>query len=141
MAGALLLLASAITMVREKIPFQQESIQRMEQGKKWALAFMLFADAHGNQLPKEFEQLGFWDTADGLSPSNWEIMSSGNLTNFANPGRTLLLREKNAIKSPGGDFTRIYVFADGHAERLFSSDSDFAALEKKRGFVSRTIRE
>jgi hypothetical protein len=123
---------SGTTMVREVLPFQQERVRRMDQGKKLALAFCLFADAHGNQLPQDFEQLKSFTPKESFSDSNWEIRSSGSLNSFTTPGRTILLREKEASKSPRGDFTKVYVFADGHAEYVYSPDGDFTAMEVKR---------
>ena len=113
--------------------FQQESMARMTQAKQWALAFIMFADAHGNQLPKNFEQAKSY--VPGLSESNWEIVSGGDFSRFAKPGQTILLREKESNQSPDGPFFKAYAFMDGHAELISSPDDDFAALEKQRGFL------
>ena len=137
-----LILAIGTILVSERVvlnvPFQQESITRLDQARKWALEFIMFADAHGNQLPADFAQLG--PTA-GLSESNWEIVSGGNLNRLAHPDQTILLREKEARKSPRGEFVKSYAFADGHVDRLWSPDGDFSALEKKRGFLSQPARD
>ncbi|MGO8699683.1 MAG: hypothetical protein ACLQVY_18440 [Limisphaerales bacterium] len=135
LAGVVLLLAFGTTVVRDRMddPFQQESITRVEQAKKWALACMLFADAHGKELPKDFSRVKPFESNDGLSDSNWEIVSSGDANRITNPAQTILLREKEARKSPRGDFIKIYAFADGHVDRLWSPEDNCTALEKKRG--------
>jgi len=88
-AGVVLILAAGTLMVTEtmvpNVPFQQESITRMDQARKWALAFILFADAHGNQLPNDFARLKTINPKDGLSDSNWVIVSSGDLNGFPHP--------------------------------------------------------
>jgi RNA polymerase sigma factor (sigma-70 family) len=154
--GAVLILAAGTTTVivknyghhsrvklqwtpAEEESFQQESIVRMNQSKQWALACIMFADDHQNQLPKNFEQMKTY--VPGLSSSNWEIVSGGNLSNdgsLGNPRQvmlTILLREKESRPSPDGGFVKAYAFIDGHAELISSPEDDFAAVEKQRGFL------
>ena len=118
--------------------FQQESIQRMTHAKQWSLASIMFADDHQNQLPEKFEQLKAGVSKELLLDTNWEIVSGGDLDSFTNPPQTMLtilLREKKSRQSPDGKFVKAYAFADGHAELISSPDDDFAALEKRRGFL------
>ena len=122
--------------------FRLESAEHLSQSKQWALAFIMFAEDHGNQLPNDFAQLKKY--VQDLSDSNWEIVSGGNMNRFVNPSetsRTILLREKKARPSPAGPFVKIYAFVDGHAEMISSPDKDFAALEKERGFVARPAKD
>ena len=152
-AGAVLILAAGTTTVivknsghhrpvklqwtpAEEESFQQESVARMNQSKQWALASIMFADDHRNQLPDNFEQLKTY--VRSLSSSNWEIVSGGNMNSFVNPSqnsRIIILREKESRQSPDGKFVKAYAFVDGHAELISSPDDDFAALEKQRGFL------
>jgi RNA polymerase sigma factor (sigma-70 family) len=151
-AGVVLILAAGTTTVivkssghhpkvklqwtpAEKESFQQESIARLNHAKEWALASIMFADDHQNQLPKNLEQMKTYASKDALSDSNWEIVSRGSLTSIAKPAQTILLREKESRQSPDGKFVKTYAFADGHAELQSSPDNDFAALEKQRGFL------
>jgi RNA polymerase sigma factor (sigma-70 family) len=113
--------------------FQQESRVHINQAKQWALACIMFADDHRNQLPKNFEQLKKYDSDPDFS--HWEIVSGGNWKSLANPSETILLREKESRPSPDGKFTRAYALADGHVQSVSSPDDDFAAMEKKFGFV------
>jgi len=118
--------------------FQRESATRMTQAKQWAMAFIMFADDHGNQLPKNFEQATNY--VPGLSKSNWEIVSGGDFSQLAKPSQTILLREKESRRSPDGPFFKAYAFMDGHAELISSPDDDFAALEKQRGLLAQPAR-
>ena len=108
----------------------------MTQAKQWALCCIMFADDHQNQLPKDFTQMKTY--AGSLSSANWEIVSGGNVSSFNNPSKTMLtilLREKESSRSPDAKYFKAYAFADGHAELISSSDDDFAAVEKQRGFL------
>jgi hypothetical protein len=140
-AAIIILAAKTATVMERTVPFQQDSISRVDQGEKWGLAFLLFADAHGGELPTNFAQLqssasdGSSSKVRGLSISNWDLVSGGNQSHFSSPSRIILLREKESRLSPRGKFVKVYVFADGRAELIRSSDKDFTAVEKQRGFV------
>jgi RNA polymerase sigma factor (sigma-70 family) len=151
-AGAVLVLAAGTTTVIVKNsghhsqvkmqpnpatedPFQRESIVRLTQGKQWAMAFIMFANQHHNQLPQNFEQLKAQASKDGLSDANWEIVSGGDWKSFANPSQTILLREKEPRQSPDGKFVKAYVLADGHSQLISSPDDNFTVMEKKFGFL------
>jgi hypothetical protein len=136
-AVAVILAAGSTTIIEQNYPFQQESITRITQARQWALAFILFADTHGNQLPGNFAQLS---PAAGLPDANWEIVSGGYTTNFVHPGQTILLREREARQSPRGAFVKTYAFADGHTELIRSPDQDFAAVERQRGLLVEPAR-
>ena len=115
--------------------FKQESFVRLGQSRQWALAFIMYADKHQNQLPQNFEQLKTYNPKLNLSESNWEVVSGGNWKNISNGSLTILLREKEARQSPDGTFVKAYAFADGHSQLVNSPDADFTAMEKKRGFL------
>jgi prepilin-type processing-associated H-X9-DG protein len=142
-AAVVIILAARTTNVMERNSGDQDSFQgksdaRFDEAKKWALAFIMFADAHGNQLPNNFDQAKAY--VPGLSDSNWEIVSGGDENSFVNPSKTILLREKESRQFPGGKFLKVYAFADGHAQRISSPDNNFAALEKQRGFLIRPAK-
>ena len=118
--------------------FQRESKVRAQQAKLWALACIMFASDHGDQLPKDFDQSRTY--GPGLSDANWEIVSGGDEKGIVNPSKTILLREKESRQSPGGEFAKIYAFADGHVQLISSPDKDFAALEKQSGFLVHPVK-
>jgi len=113
--------------------FQRESMQRVNQGKQWGLAFRLFASDHGGQLPTSIAQLKSY--APGVSDLNWEIVSGGTLDSIGDPGKTILMQDKEPRQSPDGRFHQEYVFADGSVQQDSRPDDDFAALEKERGYL------
>jgi hypothetical protein len=96
----------------------------------------MFADDHGKQLPRRFEEFNAYRPTPGLSYSNWEMVSGGNLSNFTNPSQTILLREKEPRLSPDGKFVKAYAFVDGHTILLMPPTNDFPALEKQRGYLA-----
>jgi hypothetical protein len=150
-AGAVLILAAGTTTVivknsnhqsRTKLQqtpaendfFEAETSKRINQAKQWAIAFIMYANKHQNQLPENFEELKT-NAPKEVSNSNWEIVSGGNWKNFANPSQTILLREKESRRSPDGKFVKIYALADGSVQLVSSPDDDFTAMENKFGFL------
>jgi RNA polymerase sigma factor (sigma-70 family) len=113
--------------------FQQESQQRFNVSKQWALCCIMFAVDHQNQLPKNFAQMKTY--AGNLSADGWEIVSGGDINRIAKPSQTILLREKAARQNPDGAFVRTYAFADGHCEQINSAGGDFAFEEKQHGLL------
>jgi RNA polymerase sigma factor (sigma-70 family) len=149
-AGVVLILAAGTTTVivktsnhhsqvksqwttAEKQIFEAETSRRINQAKQEAIAFIMYANKQQNQLPKSFDDLK--DNAPE-DLSNWEIVSGGNWKSFANPSQTILFREKEPRPSPDGKFLKIYALADGSVQLVASPDEDFAASEKKFGFVA-----
>ena len=150
-AGAVLILAAGTTTVivknsnhqsRTKLQqtpaendfFEAETSKRINQAKQWAIAFIMYANKHQNQLPENFEDLKT-NAPKEVSNSNWEIVSGGDWKKFANPSQTILLREKESRRSPDGKFVKIYALADGRVQLVSSPDDDFTAMENKFGFL------
>jgi RNA polymerase sigma factor (sigma-70 family) len=148
-AGAALILAAGTTTVivknhnhhsraklqwtpAEKQMFEAETARRINQAKQGAIAFIMYADKHHNQLPKRFD-----DLKNGASEdfSNWEIVSGGNCYSFANPSQTILFREKESRPSPEGNFVKIYALVDWSVQVVGSPDDDFTTMEKKFGYL------
>ena len=95
--------------------FQQENVARMTQAKQWAMAFIMFADAHGNQLPKNFEQAlnyvpGLWSRIGDCVGRRLQQVCQTGPNHFAQGKRTETVSD--------GLFFRVYAFMDGHASRL-----------------------
>jgi RNA polymerase sigma factor (sigma-70 family) len=137
-AAVVLILAAGTTTRLER---NRISGARMDQAKRLAFEFILFADANGGRLPDNFDGLQSYasdnpDTFTGIYFPTWEIVSGGNANSIANPAHTILVREKEPRQAGHGTFVKAYAFADGHAELIYSPDKDFAALEKRRGFLA-----
>jgi RNA polymerase sigma factor (sigma-70 family) len=120
---------------------QQVSIAKMNYLRDWTLAFVLYAEAHQGQIPKDFSE------AERFLPANFnnrfesgefEIVYQGSLTSASktaafDPSRTIVLREKEPRQSSNGRWARAYAFADGHSEiHLAPMPDGFADWEKER---------
>ena len=151
-AGAVLLLAAGTTTVMVKhshaaapatpaappgaqLRFDAETDRRVNQSKMSVMDCYLFAKAHQNQWPTDFEQLKAWKPEIPLSDSDWEFVSGGTLRGFGEPERTILFREKKSRLSPDGKYVRLYALADGSVRTETSVADDFAAVEKQRGYL------
>lgn len=113
--------------------FGEESKARLGQSRQWALACIMFAENNQNQLPQNFDQLGRY--SGNLSSSNWELVSAGQLNRFSRPAQTILLRETKPRQAPDGSYSRVYAFADGHAQLISFPDANFTAAERKLGLL------
>ncbi len=122
-------------------PEKQIGIAKMNYLRDWTLAFVLYAQAHEGQTPKDFSE------AERFLPANFnnrfesaefEIVYQGSLTSAQNttafdPSRTIVLREREPTQSSNGTWFRAYTFADGHSEIHSAPTSDgFAEWEKER---------
>lgn len=56
------------------------------------------------------------DTLKNVNVNDFELMYQGALTNLANPASGIVLREREAWKTPEGRWARVYGFGDGHTE-------------------------
>ena len=151
-AGAVLILAAGTTTVivknsthlsrvklqrapSEKDMFEAGTSKRINEAHISARACFRFADEHQNQWPTNFAQLNAEYPESSLSDSNWEFVSGGDRSSFTNSPETILFREKEPRRSPDGSFVKVYAFADWSVQVLSSTDDDFTALEKQRGYV------
>jgi len=116
--------------------FKQDSIQRITEGKDWAMTFLMYADAHHGQYPKTLAVVKAGNYVKDLSETNWEVVSSGQQRDFKNPAQTILLRDKEPRQAPDGSYFKAYAFVDGHSELARSTNDDFETLERERGFLS-----
>jgi len=133
------------TFTPEQQQFRDETIARMNQAKQWARAFIMYAEDHNGQLPASFAEAKATfqsnnSKLDLLDDTNFEVVFAGSrrdLTNSLLLTQTVLIREKEPRRSPGGKLVKTYAFADGHAEAVTAPNGDFAELEKTRNFVVR----
>ena len=131
-----------LSAAAEAEAFQKKTDTRLNTGKQAALAFIMFAEDHNKALPEQFDPLDeyYANQTNELTSAktHFEVISTGVLTNFKNPAKTVLLREKTARRSPTGKWTRVYVFANGHAEAVSTPDGDFDKIEKDLGMIATT---
>ncbi len=111
---------------------RQKSVAKLIQARNGALACLLYADAHGGQYPPNLSAAAGYADTNFLNQltASFDLVYSGASTNIAKPYATIILKEKQAWRSAGGDKLRkAYGFADGHAEIYKSEDGTFDKWE------------
>jgi RNA polymerase sigma factor (sigma-70 family) len=121
---------------RTPLQTQEEAIVKMQYSKHWMLAFIIYAQDHQDQFPTDFEQAkAFLDKeakADlEAAADRFEIVYQGRWRDIKNPGKVVVLREKQAHQMPDDRWAKVYGFADGHSELHSEADGDFEAWEKE----------
>ena len=130
-------LQASVARPQTPLEMQEEAIARMEFGKHWMLALMLYAQKHEDQFPTDFGQAKDFLPEQAKAETNvttdqFEIVYQGKWTDVKKPADTIVLREKQARQMPYGNWTRAYGFADGHSEIHSAADGNFEPWEKER---------
>jgi RNA polymerase sigma factor (sigma-70 family) len=116
--------------------FKEQTEMRMNHLKQWGLSFLMYANDHNNQLPETFEQAASIQGSEpllGFDTNHFEIVYRGSTEGVADPGKTIIFRERQARRSPKGEWVQVYGFADGHVEVHTELDeAGFAAWERER---------
>ena len=131
------LLQASVASPPTPLELREEAIARMDFGKHWVLALMLYAQEHEDQLPTDFGQAKDFLPEQAKAETNvttdqFEIVYQGKWTDVKKPGETIVLREKQAHQMPYGKWARAYGFADGHTEIHSAADGNFEPWEKER---------
>lgn len=126
--------------------FKKQTQEQVNNLKVWGLDFHIYASQNNNQFPESWEQAlsvsqkrsSAKDESEFGSYMNYltnhfEILYRGTGDGVSNPGEAILFREKQARRSPKGEWIKVYGFADGsvttHAEL---DETSFEAWEKQR---------
>jgi len=120
----------------EEQEFQKATELRMGNLKQWSLMFILAANKQNDEVPAGWEQV-----ADQIDPGHrasflefatntFEIVYQGKLPE-KNAGEILLFKEKEARRSPTGDWVKVYGYADGHSEAHSEPDGNFETWERQ----------
>ncbi|HZR17078.1 MAG TPA: hypothetical protein VFE51_07110 [Verrucomicrobiae bacterium] len=130
---------------QEAESFKELAIAKMNYTKDWTLAFLLYAQQHGGQMPTNFESaISFAPEGvtnqTSLAPEQFEIMYTGSLNEVTNPPSLIVIREKNASQTTDGGWVRSYSFADGHSEIHKAADGNFQPWEAQHGVVPATAQ-
>lgn len=120
----------------QEAEFQEQTEMRMTHLKQWGLSFLLYARDHGGQYPETFEQAASIQGSEsllGFDTNHFEIVYRGGIAGVPDPGKTMVFREKQARRSPKGEWVQVYGFADGHVEaHAEANQAGFAAWERER---------
>jgi len=99
--------------------------------------FIMSANKNNDQSPETWEQVadqigaGQRDAFLSSATNNYEIVYHGKLMQDGS-GETILFRERQARRSPTGEWFKVYGFADGHTEIHSEPDGNFEAWEQQR---------
>jgi surface antigen len=66
------------------------------------------------------------------SAFDFDVVYRGPLNQLQDPGRTIVIRQRQAEQRTDGTYTRIYGFGDGHVEIHKTSDGNFEDWERER---------
>jgi len=120
----------------------EETQARVRFGMKLGMAALQYASDHDGKLPTDFSALGTklpMSLQTNMNASQFEIVYSGSrdsLTNYANPGDILLVRERQPWKNSDGKWVKAYVTAAGSGFMLSRSDGQFEEWEKRHMLTS-----
>lgn len=120
---------------RKREEFKQEMIAQLNYARQAMLAFHLFAEKNNGTIPAQFADAAPYlpdDLKTHPSAELYEIVYSGKLADIAEPQKTIILRQKEAVVSPDGKYLKGYGFADGHSEIHAEGEKSFAEWEKSR---------
>jgi RNA polymerase sigma factor (sigma-70 family) len=114
--------------------FQKETNYRRNFGSQWGLQFINAASKNNGQSPDTWEQLASQMRPEELqlATNDFEIVFHGKLTLDGSQENVLLFREKEARRSPGGEWFKVYGFADGRTEIHTEPNGNFEAWERPR---------
>jgi RNA polymerase sigma factor (sigma-70 family) len=120
-----------------KTPLQQkeELMAKMTFAKDWVFALVLYSEEHGGQFPTNFNQAASFLRGNAKSETNlttaqFEILYQGKRDALADPGETIVLREKQPWIGPDGKWLKVYAFGDGHSQLHSEPEGQFDAYEK-----------
>jgi len=134
--------AGANPEASEPLTETAETHARVRLGMSLGLAALQYAYDHGGTLPKDFSSLGTnlpVTLQTNIHASAFEVVYRGSrdsLTNYANPGAILLLRERQPWKNTDGRWVKVYVHADGSGFMLSRTDGQFEEWEKRHMVTS-----
>ena len=116
-------------------PAQQLAISKMNYGKQWMLAFIMYSSEHQGQFPASFDQAASFfqnsNTDTNRTPAELQIMYLGSLSTITNPASTIVIRGQQPWQTPDGGWVNDYSFADGHVEIHRENDGNFETWEKQ----------
>jgi prepilin-type processing-associated H-X9-DG protein len=101
-------------------------------GRQAMLDLILYANAHGNQLPATLPQTSGGDSQRAAADVYEFVGTNLNLNTITSAASTIVLREKQPRSNGQGLWLRSYAFADGHVELAQSPSTDFTTWEQDK---------
>jgi RNA polymerase sigma factor (sigma-70 family) len=115
----------------------QAAEERMAKGsfaKDLVFALITYSMDHNDQFPTNFDEAAAFLPPGAKSETNvtaaqFEIVYHGTRSALADPGETIVVREKDPWVGPGGQWVKVYGFGDGHSQLHSEPDGDFTNYE------------
>jgi RNA polymerase sigma factor (sigma-70 family) len=136
-------LQAALTAARQrqyKLDVHQVELPEERKGKQGyakqlILGARIFANENGH-FPTNLSQVAasLANRETNYTADQFELVFQGSLASldqYAHPGGMLMLREKEAWKTPAGDWAKIYAMADGGSIVFGGTQEQLAAWEKQ----------
>ncbi len=115
--------------------FNEQTQVRMNHIKQWGLLFIEYARDHADTLPGSFDEAAQAQNSQpmtGFDTNQFEIVYRDPVDTASDPGNTILFREREARRSPTGEWIKVYGFADGSTTtRSESEETAFDVWEKE----------
>jgi hypothetical protein len=108
---------------------------KMEYLKHLALGVVMFAEKNNGTLPKDLRESFSYpgtDVPPGFLPDLFELVCQGRMSEIKNAAHTIIIREKDPVKTWDRQWMKCYAFADGHVEVHVELAGQFEAWEKPR---------
>lgn len=127
---------------KPKTPMQikEEAMAKMSYLKNWVIGFRQYAEKHNGKFPTNFEEAAVLapdksQNQSNVTPDQFEIVFQGSLSSLKEPQDIIVLREKEAQNAgesshPPGQWTKVYLFADGHSTLHHEPSNNFDDYEK-----------
>lgn len=141
---------TALTDEQRRETAKNLGMAKMTLTRVWGTALLAYAAANGkfpeqlaevqDYLPAIPEEVNF---LLGLSsPSDFELVFHGSLSDVKHPERTIIMREKEPFNfQEDGTASRTYLFADGHSEVHNARNGDFESWERQRLLVQQPVQQ
>ena len=108
---------------------------KMEYLKYLALGVVAFAEKSNGSLPKDLRESFSYPGTDapaGFLPDLFELVCQGRMSEIKDAAHTIMIREKDPVKTWDRQWMKCYAFADGHVEVHVELAGQFEAWEKPR---------
>jgi RNA polymerase sigma factor (sigma-70 family) len=134
----------------ERVAESEEKRVRTRYCMQLAMALLIYASDHSGEIPARFDEVSkiieerikgedeeFGEAVKkmNLSPSHFEIVYSGSrdaLTNYAEPGGILFVRERQPWRNSAGQWVKVYAHTDGSGTARAAENGNFDEWERKR---------
>ncbi|MDB6056488.1 MAG: hypothetical protein JWO95_332 [Verrucomicrobiales bacterium] len=111
---------------------------RAHDGRNIVTMLIMHANEHSGRLPDKVEDLGQYASGYELTGTNtFEIVYHGALTDLKDTANTIVVRESGMQRTTDNQWSKVYGFADGHAELHTEPYGHFENYEKEHGIAAR----